>query len=131
MCQRRIWEPAIHIDVRAPLAVMVAIGMICSASAALADNQVTYENAADLGKLCAAKVGSGEYGMCFSYVGAVLELVANGRVTGRAICVPPLTTIGKAVDVAATWFSDHQSRAMEPASLAIIDALADAFPCKR
>jgi hypothetical protein len=97
----------------------------------IADAEIAYEYAGDLGKFCNAENGSGLYGMCFSFVGGVLEIISNNQVYGLPVCVPRLTTVGKAADITKKWLTRHPEKNIEAASRAVVEALAEAFPCKK
>lgn len=88
--------------------------------------------ARDLQKLCGAdpKAASGEYGMCWSFIGAVPEVVNNDSIYELKACVPPLTNAQKAVRLTIKWLDDHPDSDIKAASLVTTEALADAFPCK-
>ena len=63
---------------------------------ATAGKQTVYLYAQDLRKTCYAEPGSGLYGMCFSFVGGILETIANNPIYGMTACLPRLTTIREA-----------------------------------
>ena len=111
----------------------VAIVAIVAASPALAPDPphptaVWY--ARDLTRLCKADGKSGEYAMCWSFIGAVLEIAMNNSsIYGLRICVPPLVNEQKAVAVTTKWLGEHPNEDTQPASLAAAEAFAAAFPC--
>ncbi|MGH6684227.1 MAG: Rap1a/Tai family immunity protein [Pseudolabrys sp.] len=84
----------------------------------------------NLRRFCDADKKSAEYSMCFSFVGAVLEIATYNSIFGIKICVPRLTTVGKAVELTAKWLHEHPDDDIKAASLVTVEALADAFPCK-
>ena len=86
---------------------------------------------ANLAALCRADKKSGEYAMCWSYVGAVLEIVNNNSIYGLKVCVPPLINIQKEVNITTKWLDGHPSADIKPASLLTTEALAAAFPCAK
>ena len=91
---------------------------------------VTLFYGSDLQKLCGADRKSAEYAMCFSFVGAVLEMVNNNSIYALKFCVPPLVNVQTAVDITIKWVRDHSDRDIKGASLVVTEALADAYPCK-
>jgi Rap1a immunity proteins len=84
----------------------------------------------NLQRFCGAERKSGEYAMCWSYVGAILEVVNNNSIYGLKVCLPPLFNADKAVDVTVKWLRDHPESGIEAASLVTTKALAQAYPCK-
>lgn len=99
--------------------------------ATLENHQVAYEYSGHLRELCSSQIAE-KSSLCPVYVGAVLEVVANGTAYGRRICLPPLELmpISRAVELTMRWLIAHPEQNVQPASLSIVLALAAEFPCK-
>jgi hypothetical protein len=84
-----------------------------------------------LGKFCAADRQSGLYGMCFSFIAAVLEVLENNdSIYGYKVCIPQFTNVDQAVSLTTEWIKAHPDSGVKAASLVTTEALAAAFPCK-
>lgn len=68
--------------------------------------------------------------MCWSFVAAVLEVVNNNSIYGRKVCIPRLVNVQHAVAITTKWLHDNPTADIEAASLAVTEALAEAYPCK-
>src|SRR5260370_5692504 len=77
----------------------------------------------DLIRLCHSDRKSGEYAMCWSFIGAVLEVAKNNSIYGLKLCVPPLVNVQAAVDVTVKSLDEHPDRDIQAASFAITQAL--------
>jgi hypothetical protein len=91
---------------------------------------VTIAYGGNLQGLCAADRQSGEYGMCWSFIAAVLEVLENNSIYGYKVCVPHLTNVDQAVRLTTDWIKVHSDSDIKAASLVTTEALAAAFPCK-
>ena len=80
--------------------------------------------------LCAADRQSGEHGMCWSFIAAVLEVLENNSIYGYKVCIPKLTDVDQAVKLTTEWIKGHPDSGIKAASLVTTEALAAAFPCK-
>jgi hypothetical protein len=86
--------------------------------------------ARDLRKLCDQDRQSSEYGMCWSFVTAVFEIMTKDSIYGLRTCPPRLVTSQRAVEITAAWLLSHPKSEIEAASLVVARALAQAFPCQ-
>ena len=105
--------------------------MLSAANGATSRPLTAIEYGGDLKRLCQADSKSGEYAMCFSFVGAVLEVVYNQPIYGFQTCVPRLTTVDRALELIREWQQKHPETDTKPASYVIAEALNSAFPCKQ
>jgi hypothetical protein len=107
------------------LALLVAAVPISSAH-----SETTYVHAGDLNRLCTADSDINK-SWCEGFISGELEIISNAPVQGIAACVPPLTTLPKGVAIAKKWLVDHPEKSALAASLAVAQALSEAFPCKK
>jgi hypothetical protein len=125
-----IREKCVLLRIKRRAAGMIAMICLSFGNLNVAFGEVTYEYAGDLNGLCASGDPATK-AVCFGFVGGVLEIVANSPVYGLSACISPLTPLSKAVDVTKKWLTVHPEYSAKPASLAIAQALAEAFPCNR
>ena len=109
---------------------MIAVVMAVPVMAADAPPIVPEWYGSNLLRLCNADRKSGEYAMCWSFIGAVLEVANNNSIYGFKICTPPLLNPQTAVDLTTKWLSSHPDSDIKAASLVTTEALAAAYPCK-
>lgn len=107
------------------LAVLVAAMPL-----SLAHSEVTYVHAGDLDRLCSSDNDINK-SWCEGFISGVFEIISNTSVNGIAACVPPRLTLQKGVAVTKKWLAGHPEESIEPASLAVARAFAEAFPCKK
>jgi hypothetical protein len=91
---------------------------------------ITIAYGSNLQELCAKDRQSGEYGMCWSFIAAVLEVLVNNSIYEYKVCLPQLTNVDQAVRLTTEWIKIHPDSAIKAASLVTTQALAAAFPCK-
>jgi len=115
-----------------PAILIVALAVATLPSRADPSLPVAIVSAGDLQKLCAADRKSGEYGMCFSFVGAALEIGYNVlNPYGQSICITPkLITIGRAVELTDQWMAVHPHDDIRPGTYVVIKAVSAAYPCR-
>jgi hypothetical protein len=114
---------------RGILAIIVAVVAV-PATASDTRPLVAEWYGSNLQRLCDADPKSAEYAMCWSFIGAVLEVVNNNSIYDLKACIPPLVNVQTAVDLTAKWLHDHPDNDIKAASLVATEALATAFPCK-
>jgi len=72
-------------------------------------------------------------GFCKGFIQGVSE-VLNGAADGRfgvlRFCLPDGVNLGQEQDVVIKWLTENPQERHLPASLVVISALAEAFPCK-
>jgi len=106
--------------------MMVAV--LVPSGVAAADRYPAVELAGQLYDLC-RRSDDGSKSVCFGFIGGVFEVAANNPIDGITSCVPFPTNALKAQRLTLKWISTHPKKEFEPASTAIAEALADAFPC--
>ena len=113
------------------VAFIVALGAVPSPTLSKVSDvpEITYEAAGLLDKACNSK-DTRDAELCFVFVGAILEVAANNRLYGHSVCVPPRTSVSKAVQLTQQWLRDHPSEQTRPGSFVVVQALAGSFVCK-
>ena len=111
-----------------------AVGIIATICFSLGNQpvafgEVIYEYAGGLNQLCTSQDVAAK-AVCEGFIGGVLDVVANNSIYGFTACIPPMTPMSKAADVTKNWLTVHPESSTRPASSAIAQALAEAFPCK-
>jgi hypothetical protein len=104
--------------------------VVAAVPLSVAHSETTYVHAGDLNRLCTADSDINK-SWCEGFISSELEILSNTPVEGITACVPPLTTLQKGAAIAKKWLADHPEESIQPASLAVARALADAFPCKK
>lgn len=102
----------------------------CSISTAMAQRYPAVEDAGDLHKLCNEKY-MGNKAVCTGFIAGVFEVAANNSIDGIRSCIPlqSATNVAAVQKLAMKWIAAHPDKQIEPASRAIAQALAEAFPC--
>jgi hypothetical protein len=88
------------------------------------------EVATGLYQLC-NRSDDGSKASCFGYISAAFEIAANNPVDGIASCLRTFRNVSAIRTLTLTWIAAHPEKAQEPASTAIAEAMAEAFPCQK
>jgi Rap1a immunity proteins len=112
----------------ASVLILVAVAMPWS----LAHSETTYVYAGNIAELCASDKDIAK-SWCEGFISAVIEIITNTPVEGVTACVPPLTNLPQGISLVKKWLAEHSSpqESVQRASLAVVRALAEAFPCKK
>ena|ERR1035438_3316364 len=106
---------------------LMAVTLLYNGTAFGDDNPVV-EGADQLYRLCNYSDQPSK-SACFGFIGGVFEVAANNPIDGIRSCPPSLTNVLKAQRLTLKWIAAHPNKKLEPASRAIAEALAEAFPC--
>lgn len=109
---------------------IILVAILLLSRPAVAERYTLVEEAGDLYKLCESN-NDGNKAVCFAFVAGVFEVAVNNPIDGIRSCVPlrSNTNVLAAQKLTLKWMAAHPEKEMEPASRAIAEALAEAFPC--
>jgi len=68
---------------------------------------------------------------CVGYITGVFEVATNNPIDGITSCLRKLRNSTSIVKTTLAWIAAHPEKEQEPASTAIAEAMAEAYPCKR
>jgi Rap1a immunity proteins len=68
---------------------------------------------------------------CVGYIEGVFEVATNNPIDGIISCVNKLRNSSTIVQLTLKWIAAHPENAQKPASTAIAEALAQAYPCTK
>ena len=70
-------------------------------------------------------------GLCAGFVAGIADAMGASTVFGRRACIPVSVTVEQPVDVVKRFLGPHpEMRQYYTAVFLVVQALADAFPCK-
>jgi len=76
------------------------------------------------------KIDDNSKSFCVGYITGVFEVATNNPIDGISSCLRKLRNSNSIVKTTLAWIAAHPEKGQEPASTAIAEALADAYPCK-
>lgn len=88
----------------------------------------------DLVEACAAPVSDPSYLTCLVYIGGVsdtLDFLQTAGLLSKVYCMPKSITQGQLAAVFSKYLHDNPAKRQLVAANLLIDALLDAFPCKK
>lgn len=117
---------------------------IVAASLPTQEQSAGFISGNDLYRYCTAREGQATYyqndASCTAYIMGAHDALATagGAVTYiaeldrplRLVCTPPGVEAGQIRDVVVLWLRDKPADRSMPASLVVMSALAEAFPCR-
>jgi hypothetical protein len=106
--------------------VIGAVFFYCGDVLAIAHPPV--EIADSLYKLC-NRSDDGSKAVCTGYIAGAFDALAENPINGITTCVPAMTKLSTIKRLTLHWIASHQDCRVKPASEAVADAIAEAFPC--
>ncbi|HEY1580459.1 MAG TPA: Rap1a/Tai family immunity protein [Terracidiphilus sp.] len=103
--------------------------ILFNSGVAFAERYPAVELAGHLNDLC-KRTDSGSKAVCFGFIGGVFEVAANNAIDGIQSCAPPVN-VSMIKNLTLKWIFIHPEKGVEPASRAIAEAMAEAFPCQK
>ena len=90
----------------------------------------TLEDGQDLKQYCAEDAAHVEQAVCFAYILGIADLLAGFDVFGFRVCFPEEVDLKLMVATTEKYLSAHPERLHYTPDKLVVDALADAFPCR-
>jgi hypothetical protein len=73
----------------------------------------------------------GNVHFCAGYIAAIDDAARDDALSGHRACPPPGMPLGQEIDVVKRFLTAHPEKRHFSASSLVIDALAEAFPCRQ
>jgi hypothetical protein len=72
------------------------------------------------------------FGYCYGYIQGIIDMNTFNKNAGQSplFCLPPHVSNGRIARLLFEYLQNHTERLQEEARVLIVDAYAEAFPCK-
>jgi hypothetical protein len=109
-------------------ALVVAGGLLWPACAfSQAQDSGSFVSGNDLYEKCNSESGTVSHGICGGYITGIADLLNNA---GK-LCIPhQMVTVRQLLDIVVKYLREHPEERNISASLLVVLALHDSFPCK-
>jgi len=125
-----LWRPPVWREPDRRLrSLVVAVALVAAGMAVSAGARAYFRDGNRLYADCAGNGAGGLY--CIAYIDGIADAMRHDRILGRTACVPEHATAGQLQAVVAQFLKVHpELRHLGGVSL-VVDALAEAFPCRQ